>query len=168
MKCKTSGTSSKAAEVCKIGVIVDVGQGAIRVRCGNETIAVTYVDFRDSWQFVYDKTDLKEKGICVNWSETLASSNESVLLARAWGRVCFGLELAQQWISKQGPLPLLTIHTKPTKKLFVEEHSIPERSLFLLPHSSGYAFQNSNSKSEFKIARDWVHYVTPDGNMTCQ
>lgn len=103
-----------------------------------------------------DPNDLKEKGLILNWSETLASSNESILVARAWGRVCYGLELAQQWVTKQGPLPMLTIQTKPQRQLFVEQDPIAAHTLFLLPHSSNFAFESSNAKKSFTVSKDWI------------
>lgn len=158
MKLKKADSSSPSSSLqpSKIGVIVDVGNGAIRIRSGKEEFDLSYLDFRDSWCFVYDKDELKQKGLVLNWSETLASSNESVLLSRAWGRVCFGLELAQEWVTKQGPLPMLTIQTRPNKKLFVEQDAIAAHTLFLLPHSSNYAFETSNSKSKFTVSKEWV------------
>ena len=155
-KADSSSSESSSLQPSKIGVIVDVGNGAIRIRSGKEESDVSYVAFRDSWCFVYDKDELKQKGLVLNWSETLASSNESILLARAWGRVCYGLELAQEWVTKQGPLPTLTIQTKPNKKLFVEQDAIAARTLFLLPHSSNFAFETSNSKGKFTVSKEWV------------
>ena len=76
---------------------------------------IQYPVFLKEWEILYDKAAMKDLGILLNYREYSANSNESVELARAWGKVQFGLQHAQNWIDKIAPLPLLKMLTKPDK-----------------------------------------------------
>jgi hypothetical protein len=115
---------------------------------------VTYLAFRDEWSIVYDRAELKDRGVVTNYTEHLADSSEEIALQRAWGRVQLGLDLASRWIAAEKKQPLLRIETKP-KKVFALAHVEPY-GLYLLPHSTSYAYDSKTNGKSFVVDPLWI------------
>jgi len=138
------------------GIIEAVGGGALSIRMlvSKQESVEKYLGFRDHWSIVYDRAELKDRGIVTNYSEHLADSCEETMLQRAWGRAQLGLYLASKWIAAEQKLPLLRIETKP-KKVFALGHVEP-CGVYLLPHSTSYAYNSEKGKKQFEIDPLWV------------
>ena len=140
-----------------IAEIEDVGLGKIVARTpgSKTTIDITYTQFKDLWGFMYDRIELKDRGIILNCVETLASSNEQICVNRAWARVTYGLELCQKWLDEKYKWPRFQIITKPEKRCFVEDNR-PKGTIFLLPHSANFTYHSSSAKKKNVQAVEWV------------
>ncbi len=138
-------------------LIEGVGDGHCFMRevISKNVTKVSYSDFKDGWKLVMDSNELKDAGAVPHFRETLADSNESIQLQRAWSRVQHGLQVAQMWVDSRHPLPLIEILTKPNKRVFVGE-PVKAHGLFLLPHSSQYVFESSKNKKAFQVEKDWI------------
>ena len=128
-------------------VIEAVGNKRIVVRQPKTTTPkeLPYTEFRDEWTIVYDKTEIKDKGLVTNYEDTLADNNEAISVARQWARVQLGLQFAQEWVDKNSTTPTLRIETKPEKKVFLTT-PVRKGRLFLLPHSDRLAFDFVTAK----------------------
>lgn len=143
------------------GVVEEVGGGKIVVRPlgKKQTLSLSYVNFKDEWQFINDKAEIQDKGVVLNYFETLADNNEAISLARAWGRVQIGLECAQAWVNEHFPLRPIRMETKPKTKVFILEPA-KAQSIFFLPHSTSYAFDaatsGKTSTKTFEVDPKWI------------
>ena len=138
------------------GIIEAVGGGKLSIRTHilKTEAVVTYLAFRDEWSIVYDRAELKDRGVVTNYTEHLADSSEEIALQRAWGRVQLGLDLASRWIAAEKKQPLLRIETKP-KKVFALAHVEPY-GLYLLPHSTSYAYDSKTNGKSFVVDPLWI------------
>lgn len=144
-----------------IAVVEEVGGGRLVVRQPGkkETQSLSYVDFKTNWQIVHDKAEIQDKGVVLNYMETLADNNEAISLARAWARVQIGLESAQAWVDEHFPLRPIRIETKPKTKVFILQ-PVKAQTIFFLPHSPSYAFDaassSKTSKKTFEVDPKWI------------
>ena len=118
--------------VCKnsdgsVAVIRAIGGGLVKLQsmCGKTEHEAPYDTFLDdkksNWKIVFDKTDIKDQGIIVNYRETLGEDNESMVLAETWAQLLVSFKAAVNWIKFKHPTPTFDMHTKPEKKLFLQQ-----------------------------------------------
>ena len=146
-------------------IVEEVGNGSLIVRAPGETSTqcISYMQFRDEWTIMYDKTELNDKGVVLDYMENLAKSNQAMTLMREWGKVLGSLEAAQQWVDQRHPTPPFRIETKPEKTVIVLE-PVAKNCLFLLPHTTSYACdlprsdkdKDKRSVKELEVQPLWI------------
>ena len=116
--------------VCKrtdgtVALINAIGGGKVILKsmCGKNEYEAPYDTFLEDkvWEIVFDKTDIKDRGIIVNYRETMGEDNESMVLAEAWAELMVSWKPAANWIQFKNPTPTFDMHSKPEKKLFLQQ-----------------------------------------------
>jgi len=103
--------------------IIEIDENTIHMQSLDKktTYTPSIRGFKDEWEIVMDRDELKDHGVIGNWEQTLASSHEGIEYERAKAQVHIGLMHGQFYADKMHPAPCLHIQTKPEKKVVLEE-----------------------------------------------
>ena len=134
----------------KTAIIEEVGNGGLLIRppVAKETQRVTYIEFRNEWEIMFDKAELKDKGVILNFMEHSARRSQSMTVQREWARILLAMEQGQHWVDQRHPTPKLRIETKPQKRVFVMDKAA-KKTIHFLPHTTSFACDlPSNNKDK--------------------